>query len=301
MATQGDADVVDAMMHSCRGGRIVSLALLFLFAASTLSSQVIPAQYWPMPKGFRAQTSESPPVELPKRKNPQILVLVYHNLVYGRPGNEIMRDLYNFENDLAYLARNYRIIDFHDLAAIAEGRQKLVSDAAIITFDDGDLSMYAIAFPLLRAYGIKATFFIISGMLGQVGYIAPAQMREMSQWKSPDGRRLFDFQSHSENHNYFSHLKPEELNLELVRSKHAIEAITGRTVDTVALPFGDGAFLPGIQAAAKAAGYTRIRTTSPLPMSASSIDRMGLSGFNVTSYSSDRFVSDAERMMGRSP
>ncbi len=277
------------------------LVLLFLIAASTLSSQAIPAQYWPMPKGFRAQTSESPPAELPKRKNPQILVLVYHNLVYGRPGNEIMRDLYNFESDLAYLSRNYRIIDFHDLAAIAEGRQKLVSDAAIISFDDGDLSMYAIAFPLLRTYGIKATFFIISGMLGQVGYIAPAQLREMSQWKSPDGRRLFDFQSHSENHYYFSRLPGEELNRELVRSKKAIEAITGRTVDTIALPFGDGASNPGIQAAARTAGYANIRTTSPLPMSASSIDRMAVSGFNVTSYSSDRFVADVERMMGRSP
>ena len=125
-------------------------------------------RYWHTPA--RGATGIQVAVQVPQRDKPKIIILMYHNLVFGRTGNEYNRDIYNFEQDLKFLARNFSIISFDDLVAIRDGRLELSSDAAIITFDDGDLSMYALAFPLLREYGMKASFFIITDVVGPLVY-----------------------------------------------------------------------------------------------------------------------------------
>lgn len=102
----------------------------------------------------------------PFRLNPRLLVLIYHNLVFGRTGNEMNRDFCNFVQDLRYLGSQYRFIRFGEIDAISKGALPMNADAAAITFDDGDLSVYMVAYPLLKAAGIKATFFIVPSLIG---------------------------------------------------------------------------------------------------------------------------------------
>ncbi len=52
---------------------------------------------------------------IPLRSEPKLLVLLYHNVVFGRTGNVYNRDLYNFENDLLFVKRNFTLTNFKQL------------------------------------------------------------------------------------------------------------------------------------------------------------------------------------------
>jgi len=96
------------------------------------------------------ETPEELEARVPKRNDPKIVILLYHNIVFGRTGGEYNRDLYNFEHDLIFLRNRSKIIGLDELPSINSGKIKLDTDASILTFDDGDLSIYAIVFPLLK-------------------------------------------------------------------------------------------------------------------------------------------------------
>ena len=233
--------------------------------------------------------------QVPARKDPKLLVLLYHNIVYGRTGNTYNRDLYNFEHDLAYIKRNFRITNFDDAL---NGADRMSPDRAIITFDDGDLSIYAIVYPLFRRYGIEATFFIVPSFIGTVGYMNWDQVREIGSYRTSDGKQLFQFGSHSLTHRPLGELSLPEIRRELNESKRIIEEQTGEPVRVLALPFGSGAGDPFITQAAMEAGYTAIRTSKSEAQFMKNIDPWEIGAMNVENYSSDVMVTKALDLMG---
>jgi len=233
------------------------------------------------------------------RKDPKVLVLLYHNLVYGRTGSEYHRDIYNFEHDLAFLRRNFRIIGLDQLHGVQSGKLTLTTDAAIITFDDGDLSMYMIAYPLLREYGIKASFFLVSDFVGEVGYMNWNQVREMDACVDAQGEKLFTFGSHTKSHRPLGELAAADVRFELSESRRKIEAELGSPVGILALPFNSGAGRTDIQAIAAAVGYTILRTSEPGMVKAQSIRPLQVNAFNVDNQSTDKLVQNVLRMGGR--
>jgi peptidoglycan/xylan/chitin deacetylase (PgdA/CDA1 family) len=67
-----------------------------------------------------------------------------------------------FDAQLAELARHADIIEpeaLEDVVRTGHGRHVL------LTFDDGYRDNYDVAFPLLRAHGVRATFFVATGFL----------------------------------------------------------------------------------------------------------------------------------------
>ena len=235
--------------------------------------------------------------QVPLRTDPKLLVLLYHNIVYGRTGNTYNRDLYNFEHDLAYVRRNFRITNFDEAL---EDTDRMEPDRAIITFDDGDLSIYAIVYPLFRRYGIEATFFIVPSFVGTVGYMSWDQVREMSSYRTSDGTQLFHFGSHSLTHRPLGELSLAEIRRELNESKRIIEEATGEQVRVLALPFGSGAGDPVITRAAREAGYTAIRTSRNKAEFLRTVDPWAIGAMNVENYSSDVMVTKALNLMGYS-
>lgn len=235
----------------------------------------------------------------PFRFNPRLLVLIYHNLVFGRTGNEMNRDLYNFVQDLCYLGSQYRFIRFGEIAAISRGDLPMNADAAAITFDDGDLSMYMIAYPLLKAAGIKATFFIVPSLVGQTCYMTWAQIREMAACEGPGGEKLFEFGSHTMSHVSLLGLSRDRIYQELDASRKAIKENAGIDVETLSLPFGDGPDQPEIRQIAAALGYKAIRTSNPLAPAFRDVDPLRTTALGVLNASSDRLRLDCEKLMGR--
>ena len=278
--------------------RLVALCAFVLAFAAAASPQPPEIRYWPRPAGADA-LSEVAERQAPARIDPKLLVLIYHNLVFGRTGDIYNRDLYNFEHDLDFLTRNFRVIDFAELLDMREGRTKAATDVAVITFDDGDLSVYAIAYPLLKEYRLPATFFVIPAFVGTVGYMDWQQIREMSAYRDPDGRFPFSFESHSLTHRRLGELGADELRRELAESKRAIEEVTGREAAALALPFGSGAGDRAIIGAARELGYRIVRGSVPAAQGILELDPFDVRALSVENYSSDRLVREVLRLTGR--
>lgn len=243
-----------------------------------------------MQEPVRELVEESPDqiaARVPTRSDPKIVVLMYHNIVFGRTGGEYNRDLYNFEHDLVFLRNRTQIIGIDELPDIQAGRKKLDTDASIITFDDGDLSIYAIVFPLLKKYDIKAAFFVITDFVGTVGYVSWDQLREMSDYRNARGEQLFTIGSHSLDHRRFDELSADQIARELSESKTAIETRIGARVRFFALPFGAGADRREIVDTAKKAGYRGIRTSTPVVIKPESIDLFNIPAVYVNNESAD--------------
>jgi peptidoglycan/xylan/chitin deacetylase (PgdA/CDA1 family) len=101
-----------------------------------------------------------------------------------------------------------------------------------VTFDDGHVSNFNVARPLLERHGISATFFVTAGRIGQ-------QSKAMTwlQLKTlvKQGHVV---QSHGWSHKFLTHCSPNELDEELRRSKNELEARLGHAIDSISAPGG---------------------------------------------------------------
>lgn len=76
-----------------------------------------------------------------------------------------------FRSDLVHLREHYQVLPLGEIVfAIASGIP-LPANAAAITFDDGTRDQVEMALPLLVAFGLPATFFVMSGPF--LGWIPP--------------------------------------------------------------------------------------------------------------------------------
>lgn len=215
--------------------------------------------------GCTKQT-EPEPVE-----NPRVVILMYHRISSGEAGNLYERSAAEFEKDLIYLKqKRIRVIDFNELEAVVTGSEELTTHAAVITFDDGDHSWYTEAMPLLRRYRMKATFFLWASKIGADSFLDWEEVQMMSSYAWEGGTRPFTFGSHTMSHQYLMSMKAAlgggdsyqaYLDEELGGSKILIGRHIHGSVETLALPYGDGAGDSDIITAARRHGYRFIRTS----------------------------------------
>ena len=126
--------------------------------------------------------------------------------------------------------------------------------AISITFDDGWDSDYKIAFLVLKEYGFKATFFIITDWINKKGYVQERWLKEMSQSGMEIG-------SHTLSHRYLTQLSENEAYKELYESKCKLEDLLGREMTAVSIPGGE--YNSRITKLAYKAGYKIIATSKP--------------------------------------
>jgi peptidoglycan/xylan/chitin deacetylase (PgdA/CDA1 family) len=118
--------------------------------------------------------------------------------------------------------------------------------AVAITFDDGFKNFLDHAAPLLQQYRYPATVFAVSGYCG--GYNQwPSQPAgaiprlELMNWS--DLREIaaqgVELGAHTASHPFLSRMSEQDAAAELDSSKKEIEDRTGRTVSTLAYPYGD--------------------------------------------------------------
>lgn len=125
----------------------------------------------------------------------------------------------------------------------------------ILTFDDGHISNFELAFPALAARGARADFFVNPVQVGTRGYATWAQLREMAD-------AGMSIQSHGLDHGYFlTDLSPHHLREDLVRSKREIEEHVGHPVTLLAPPGGRSP--ARLEQTAIECGYTHVLDSKP--------------------------------------
>ena len=124
-------------------------------------------------------------------------------------------------------------ISLRDLMLQLSIGQALPEQPVILTFDDGYIDNYTLAFPLLKEYGFTATFFLISGFLdqGKPEYISWDHVIEMHE-------AGMEFGAHSFDHPDLRGLRDESLVWQSLRPREAIEARVGEPVRFFAYPSG---------------------------------------------------------------
>ena len=166
-------------------------------------------------------------------------ILMYHYLSQPPVGaNAIRRDLSvspaDFETHLAYLRQSgYETIALNDLAYALSQEAPLPEKPIVITFDDGYRDNYENAFPLLRKYSYKATFFIFTQPIDtyNVDYLTWEMVTEMHQ-------AGMEFGSHSYRHPDLRNRDVDFLVYEILGSKEAIEERIREPVRFFAYPSG---------------------------------------------------------------
>jgi peptidoglycan/xylan/chitin deacetylase (PgdA/CDA1 family) len=142
-----------------------------------------------------------------------------------------------------------------------------------ITFDDGHISNYEYALPILQSRGIQARFFITVGWTGnRAGYMDWKELRALSEAGQSIG-------AHGWTHTLLTHCTDQDLHRELIDARQTLEDHLGMAITTMSLP--GGRFNRRILTACREAGYTEVFTSipraEPLPLT-STIGRLNIRG-----------------------
>ncbi len=155
-------------------------------------------------------------VFLKNKINHQIPILLYHRV--GTEQDQLTVSIKRFEEDLLNIQREgYQTISLSQLKDLLRGSATNVPEKPIvITFDDGYLNNYTNAFPVLQKYSMTASFYIITGIIGQPDRMTISQIQEMN-------KATMDFGSHTITHRLLGELSPEEETVELIHTKYELE------------------------------------------------------------------------------
>lgn len=181
------------------------------------------------------------------------IVLMYH-CIYKDSGKES-----GFQNESAF---QYKIPaeQFERQVKIARdylSNNNISDDYIEFTFDDGGVSFYTIAMPILEKYGFKGTFFIATGFIDSPLFLTRDQIRTISE-------RGHTIASHSDSHCDNMTLLPiEQLENEWKTSCSKLKNIIGKPIDVASIPNGYGSndVYDSIQQAGIKIIYSSIPTT----------------------------------------
>ena len=159
----------------------------------------------------------------------------------------------DFAAQMDWLARSgYHPVTTLDLINYLSGARGLPSRPIILTFDDGYADFYTTAVPILRQHDFTAVAYVVSGFIGQQGYMSAGQIRSLQA-------AGFEIGSHTVHHLNLTAQSANSLNYELATSKQSLEGLLGRPVTAFCYP--SGRFGRREADAVAAAGYQDATTT----------------------------------------
>ena len=124
-----------------------------------------------------------------------------------------------------------------------------------VTFDDGHLSDFEYALPLLQARNLQARFFITAGWTGQKpGYMGWNELRSLHEAGQSIG-------AHGWTHTLLTHCNERDLETELGGARKTLEDKLGTEITTMSLP--GGRYNRRVLTACEVAGYTQVYTSIP--------------------------------------
>jgi peptidoglycan/xylan/chitin deacetylase (PgdA/CDA1 family) len=191
-----------------------------------------------------------------------VSILMYHNISKEHSETIYQRTKKEFIQDLDFIKRkNFDVISFNDLL----NKKNIKNNSIIITFDDMSISQIEIAYPLLKKYNFKATFFVPTNLVNDDKW---EKITEISNFKNHQDQKLFFIESHSHEHKALTMNKNETNSMyvsriynDLEESKKIINKKTNYSPHILALPYGAGYNNEKVKEIAKKLGFNGIRTS----------------------------------------
>lgn len=192
----------------------------------------------------------------------RVPILMYHYVddappAKGRQANYLTVRRNDFEWEMDWLQQHgYHTVTLGQVYDALSGGPALPAKPIALTFDDGTLDNYTVAYPILRRHGFIATFFVITAFVGRPGTMSWDQLREMQRSDMVVG-------SHSERHPNLTTLSAAALRRELQGSRETIKRQLGRAPSVIAYPYGyqNQRVIDATRAAGYTVGVVATRTT----------------------------------------
>jgi peptidoglycan/xylan/chitin deacetylase (PgdA/CDA1 family) len=185
-------------------------------------------------------------------RSARVIVLCYHRFE-DRPKDQLAIAPAEFKTQMQQLKdAGIQVVAMKDFLAWRRGEKSIAPKSAVITIDDGYVSGYNVAWPILKQFGYPFTMFIYTNYINVGGKsISWAQLEEMRD-------AGVDIESHTVSHKDLRHApKGQEYNAwlhnELFASKQLLEDKLG--IKIIALAFPYGTYNEIVRKASQAAGY----------------------------------------------
>jgi peptidoglycan/xylan/chitin deacetylase (PgdA/CDA1 family) len=137
------------------------------------------------------------------------------------------------EAELKYLKENgyHSVVSEQVYEYYAEGKP-LPDKPVMLSFDDEDENQYTNGLPLLKKYGFKATFFIMTVSIDKENYMTAEQIKDLD-------RQGFDVEPHTWDHHIVTTYKTDhDWQLQIAGPKKTLEDMLGHPTPFFAYPFG---------------------------------------------------------------
>ena len=105
-----------------------------------------------------------------KHSRPGLIIINYHRLKENDIATDFCEEIYGpniglFEKQMRWLAENTDVLSEDDLVDFVNGEKPFSRRGVIVTFDDGYIDNYTLAYPLLKVLNLPAIFFISTSLI----------------------------------------------------------------------------------------------------------------------------------------
>jgi len=208
---------------------ITVTAEITLTPSPTVTKTKKPATLEPQPSAT-TQPSATPRW---KKKGPGEIVcpiLLYHRIAIPASPSSYYVSPEEFRMQMQALKSwGYTSIPVSLLVEAIQTGAKLPERPVIITFDDGDATVYSQAYPIMREYGFSGVNYLVVNYVGTDGYMTVDHLKELAAAGWETG-------SHSMTHRDLTLSKNPEW--EVQQSKIELKKLLGVHIGTFAYPFG---------------------------------------------------------------
>lgn len=148
-----------------------------------------------------------------------------------------------FEAQLRYLSEGgYSILTLAQAIDILDGKQQAPSRPVLLTFDDGYVDNLYVAVPLLQAYGMTATLFVISAYVGKTNRWNPKACYDIKHLSWPELRRWLaagcDIGGHTHTHFCMTRFSASEMYDAVSVNKSTLEEHLSIKLRAFSYPYG---------------------------------------------------------------
>jgi peptidoglycan/xylan/chitin deacetylase (PgdA/CDA1 family) len=192
------------------------------------------------------------------------VVLLYHS-VSDAP-SDLAVSTRAFREQMRYLTDHFELLTVSKLLAGLTQSSEHSHPLSALTFDDGYADNFDQVLPILAAYQVRATFYPITGLLGQhqsdpaqnAGWSTDSHGQEVRMLSWEQLRQMagqgHEIGAHTVHHPKLHQLPVEEVRREVFQCKSDLEAQLNVPVESFAYP--RGRYTPIVKELVRAAGFT---------------------------------------------
>ena len=167
----------------------------------------------------------------------EVPVLCYHHIRNFKPGES--ENMKSYSVTPAAFAAQMKALSDSGYSTILPDQlyEYLVHDGVLpakpvmLTFDDTDEEQYSIGKTEMNKYGFKGVYFIMTISINRPRYMSKEQIKNLS-----DSGHVIA--GHTWDHHMVTKYQGEDWDIQLVKPRKQLEAITGKSITYFAYPFG---------------------------------------------------------------